>query len=79
MKCTIQSGEQTFLSGRPGQYTVSGYYVTVPTPMGNSKQFVEHLSQAMSIIGKYDNEADFIKEQKELFAACSEKWWSHGT
>lgn len=44
-----------------------GYNVTIPNAMGSTTTFVEHLSQAFSMIGKYDNEALAIdKRAKEI-------------
>ena len=45
----------------------NGYWVTIPNAMGSSKSFVEHISQAFDMIGKYDNEALAIdKRAKEI-------------
>ncbi len=44
-----------------------GYDVTIPNAMGSTTRFVEHLSEAFSLIGKYDNEAHAIEiRSKEL-------------
>ena len=51
-----------------------GYWVTIPNHMGSTKSFVEHLSQAFDMIGKYDNEALAIeKRAKELGEFLSSK------
>ncbi len=55
-----------------------GYDVTIPNAMGSTTSFVEHLSQAFSMIGKYDNEALAIdkraKEIGEYLSSEEGKW-----
>ena len=46
---------------------VDGFNVTIPNEMGSSTSWVEHISQAFDMIGKYDNEALAIdKRAKEI-------------
>ena len=80
-ECKIRKGKQTYASGFANEFTVEGYYVTVPTVEGTSTAFVEDLSTAFSIIGKYDNEADEIeKRAKALAEYCiNNKWTYAGT
>ena len=40
-----------------------GYHVTIPNEMGSSRVFVEHLSEAFALVGKYDNEAEAIERR----------------
>lgn len=42
-----------------------GYRVTIPNEMGSSTTFVEHLSEAFSLVGKYDNEAEAINKRAQ--------------
>ena len=69
-KCTIEHAKSTTdLSWKGGPVTTKkGYNVTVPTSNGSREVFVEHLSEAFSIIGKYDNEADKIERDAKRLA-----------
>ena len=56
-ECKIRHGEGYISLGR----YVKGFYVTIPNSMGSTESFVEHLSDAFAMVGKYDNEAEEIK------------------
>ena len=59
-----------------------GYFVTIPNEMGTSEKWVEHLHEAFSLIGKYDNEAlEIEKRAKRLsdYLTSDEGNWGVGS
>ena len=62
-ECKIRKVTERFAVGRPEEFSKEGYRVTIPNEMGSSEVFVEHLSEAFSLIGKYDNEAEDIERR----------------
>ena len=55
-----------------------GYDVTIPNAMGYTTTWVEHLSQAFSMVGKYDNEALAIeKRAQEIGEYMRDNKWAY--
>ena len=67
-KCKIEKGVQRFACGTPQEFSVDGYYVTIPNDMGTSTTFVKNIHEAFSLVGKFDNEYESIKKRSEDIA-----------
>ncbi len=66
--CTIVPVDRTWTTWNGVECGFKGYDVTVPTAMGSHTRSVEHLSEAFSIVGKYDNEAEEIERRAQGIA-----------
>ena len=77
MNCKIEKGIEK-RGWKDDIKIIEGYYVTIPTTMGSSRVFVEHIHEAFSLVGEFDNNYDkFIKDKERLNEYCKNNPWTY--